>query len=113
MDIKTYFFNQGQTGASTSQFQSLTGVGNLVSLFLNIAFVVAGIILLFFFIMGGIGMMGSAGQNDPQKLEQAKKTLTSALIGFIIVFASFWIVQLIGQLLGLQRLTVFQQLFGI
>ena len=82
----------------------LSSVGRLVSIFLNTAFVVAGVILLFFFIIGGIGMIGSAGQNDPQKLEAAKKTVTSALIGFIIVFASYWIVKLIGSLTGVQIL---------
>lgn len=88
----------------SSKFTSLTGIGGLVSLLLNIAFVVAGVILLFFFILGGIGMIGSAGQNDPQKLEQSKKTLTSAFIGFVIVFASYWIVKLLEQLFGLPSL---------
>jgi hypothetical protein len=83
---------------------SLTGVGGIVTLFLNIAFVLAGLILLFFFIMGGIGMISSAGQSDPQKSEQAKKTITSAVIGFVIVFASYWIVKLIGSLLGISDL---------
>lgn len=83
-----------------SPFGEITSIGNLVSLFLNISFVIAGLILLFFFIFGGIGMIASAGQSDPQKAEQAKKTVTSALVGFIIVFASYWIVQLIGSLTG-------------
>lgn len=87
-----------------SPFSKTEGVGSLVSLFLNIAFVLSGLILLFFFIMGGIGLIGSAGESDPQKLEQSKKTITSALIGFIIVFASYWIVKLIGQLLGISDL---------
>lgn len=104
VDIRTYFFNNGQFGPSQSVFSSLTGVGSIVSLFLNVAFVIAGIVLVFYFIMGGIGLMSSAGQNDPQKIAQAQKTLTSALIGFIIVFASYWIVSLIGQLFGIQVL---------
>jgi len=82
----------------------LGGVSSFVSLFLNIAFVVAGLILLFFFILGGIGLMSSAGQDNPQKTEQSKKTITSAVIGFVIVFASYWIVKLIGQLLGISDL---------
>jgi hypothetical protein len=81
-----------------SPFTDMQSISHLVSIFLNIAFVVAGVILLFFFIFGGIGMISSAGQSDPQKAEQAKKTVTSALIGFIIVFASYWIVKLIGQI---------------
>lgn len=85
---------------TSNNLQNITGVGSLISILLNLAFVVAGIILLFFFILGGIGMISSAGDTDPQKLEQSKKTITSALIGFIIVFASYWIVQLIGTLTG-------------
>jgi len=88
----------------SSNFQNLDSVSGLVSLFLNGAFVLSGLILLFFFILGGIGMISSAGQSDPQKAEQAKKTITSALIGFVIVFTSYWIVKLIGSLLGISDL---------
>ncbi len=49
-------------------------------------------------------MIGSAGQNDPQKAEQAKKTITSAVIGFVIVFTSYWIVKLISSLLGIPNI---------
>ena len=95
MDINDYF---------KSPFGEITGIGGVVTLFLNIAFVLSGIILLFFFIMGGIGMISSAGESDPQKAEQAKKTITSAVIGFVIVFVSYWIVKLIGSLLGISDL---------
>lgn len=96
IDIGNAFFRRNVSFGGTD----LGAIGNLVSLFLNIAFLIAGVILLFFFIMGGIGMISSAGQSDPQKAESAKKTLTSAVIGFVIVFASYWIVQLIGNLTG-------------
>jgi hypothetical protein len=82
--------------------KGLGSIGYLVSLFINIAFILAGLLFLFLFILGGIGMIGSAGQSDPQKAEQAKKTITSAVIGFVIVFASYWIVQLIGQITGIE-----------
>lgn len=99
-DIGNTFFG----GSGATSFREIKGVGSIVSLFLNIAFVIAGIILLFFFIMGGIGLISSAGKNDPQKNEQAKKTITSAVIGFVIVFVSYWIVKLIGQLLGMPNI---------
>jgi hypothetical protein len=98
MPIGTTFLGNG------NPLLGLSGITSLVSLFLSIAFVVAGLILLFFFIFGGIGMISSAGQNDPQKAEQSKKTLTSAVIGFVIVFASYWIVKLILQLLNIPNL---------
>lgn len=89
--------------------QPLGGVGSLVSLFINISFVIAGLILLFYFILGGIGMISSAGKSDPQKAEQAKKSITSALIGFIVIFTAYWVVALIGQIF---RIDIIQGLFG-
>lgn len=91
-------------GAGGQRLTNPSAISDAVSVFLNIAFIVAGIILLFFFILGGIGLIGSAGKNDPQKAEQSKKTITSAVIGFVIVFTSYWIVKLIGQLIGMPDL---------
>lgn len=91
MDIKSVF---------KTPFTEPGSVTNLVTSFLNIAFVLAGLILLFFFIFGGIKLMSSAGGDNAQETEQAKKTITSALIGFIVVFASYWIVKLIGSITG-------------
>lgn len=108
----TFFGGSRGSHGSLSIFASTSGVGSLVSLFLNIVFVVAGIILLFYFIAGGIAMIGSSGQNDPQKMEQAKKTLTSAFIGFVIVFVSYWIVQLMASLFGISNAGIFGALFG-
>jgi cytochrome bd-type quinol oxidase subunit 2 len=92
VDINEYF---------KSPFSELTGIGGLVKLFVDFAFVVAGLILFFYFIMGGIGLIASAGESDPQKAEQAKKTITSAVIGFVVVFTAYWIVKLIGNLLNI------------
>jgi len=83
---------------------NLGGVSSVVSLFLKGAFVLAGIVILFFFIIAGIGMIAGAGQDDPQKAEAAKKTMTSAVIGFVVVFTSYWIVKLIGKLIGMDNL---------
>jgi hypothetical protein len=102
MNIGQTFFNVFGGGPDT--LTSLWGVSSLVTLFLNIIFVLSGLILLFFFIFGGIGMISSAGKNDPQKAEQSKKTITSAVIGFVIVFVSYWIVKLIGQLFGITNI---------
>lgn len=88
-------------GADKTPFKDLGGVGATVSLFVNMAFALAGIVLLFFFIMGGIGLISSAGDDNAQKKEQSKKTITSAVIGFVIVFASYWIVKLITQFLNI------------
>lgn len=79
----------------------LTGIGDLVSLIIKIIFLVSGIGLLVFFILGGIGMIAGAGEGNPEKMEKSKKSITSALIGFIVVFVSYWIVQLIELWTGI------------
>lgn len=94
------YFNMDIGSLFKSPFNDPTSVGRLATLFVNIAFVLSGVILLIFFIMGGIGMIASAGSGDPGKAAQAQKTVTSALIGFVIVFASYFLVKLIGQLIG-------------
>jgi hypothetical protein len=104
LDIKTWFFNDGQVGPSATQFQSLTGISAFVSLFLKISFVLAGLILLFYFVLGGWGMISSAGKSDPKATEQAKATVTSAVIGFVVVFTAYWIVKLLGTLFGIPNI---------
>lgn len=102
LDLGSEFF--GKYSANPLAKGDLSVVGSFATLFLRVSFSLAGLILLFFFIIGGIGLISTAGQSDPGKAEQSKKTITSAVIGFVIVFASYWIVKLVGQLLGMPNL---------
>ena len=67
---------------------------------------IAGIILLFLLIGGGIGMIRGAGKSDPKTVEQGKQATTSALIGFIVVFSAYWIVKLIESITGLSLISL-------
>ncbi len=75
-------------------------IGDIVSGLVVYLFPLAGLLLLLYLLFGGLQMMTSAG--DPKKMEGAKQKLTNALIGFIIVFASYWIVQIVGKVLGIE-----------
>lgn len=74
---------------------------------INIIFFVAGAVLIFYVVTSGISMMTSRG--DPKALETAKSRLTSAILGFVIVFTAYWIAQIIGALLGVPG---FNGIFG-
>ena len=75
-------------------------VGILISdIFRQYVFYAAGIALLVYLVMGGFQLMVSRG--DPKAVEGGKGKITNALIGFIIVFISYWIVTLLGKILGL------------
>lgn len=83
------------------------GLGDLVTKLIPYFFAFAGSLLLIYLVWGGISLMLSAG--DPKKIESGKNKITSALIGFIIVFVSYWIVQLFGLVLGIQKInTIFK-----
>lgn len=99
VDIGKTFF-----GPNSKGFTEQGQVGSIVSIIVANAMVIAGIILLIFLIGAGISMISGAGQNNPEKMEKGKKAATSALIGFVIVFAAYWIVQLIGKITGVNIL---------
>ncbi len=74
-------------------------ISDIISTALKLIFPAAGVLLLFYLIMGGFSLMTSGG--DPKGMQAAKGQISSALIGFVIVFAAYWIVQIIGIILGL------------
>jgi hypothetical protein len=78
-------------------------VGRLINIILFNALTISGIIALFFLVIGGFGVIMSAG-GDPKKLESGQKTITGAIIGLVLVVAAYWIVQLIEYITGLPLL---------
>ncbi|MCH7730558.1 hypothetical protein IID21_03470 [Patescibacteria group bacterium] len=80
------------------------GVGSLVSILVSNALILAGIIFLFILVGGGIAMIAGAGRNDPEQAAKGKQAATAAVIGFIIIFAAFWIIQIIELVTGIDIL---------
>lgn len=58
----------------------------------------AGIVLFILLIMGGFKYITSGG--DPKAVEGAKKTLTYAIGGLIVILFSFLILIIIGKITG-------------
>lgn len=79
--------------------------GPIISNLISVVFVVAGVYILFMFIFAGLGMIKSAGSGSPEDAARAKKTLTYALIGFAVVFTSYWIVRFIEIISGSDFIT--------
>lgn len=74
----------------------------IIKLVINAALVFSGVIALVLIIYSGIKYIMSRG--DQTKIDEAKKTLTYAIIGLIVIFLSFFIVQLISQLTGVSQI---------
>jgi len=68
----------------------------------NASLVLSGVIALVLIIYSGTKYIMSRG--DQTRIEEAKKTLTFAIIGLIVIFLSFFIVQLISTLTGVTQI---------
>lgn len=77
-----------------------SSIGDILSSLLPFVFTIAGMLLLVYLIFGGFQLMLSRG--DPKAAQSAKSHISNALIGFVIIFIAFWIVQIFGRILGLQ-----------
>ena len=83
---------------------SLNTIGDLVSAILPNVYILAGVILFFLLIGGGLMFIVGAGQESPERAGQGKKTITAALAGFLVIFASYWIMQIIRIVTGIDML---------
>ena len=75
-----------------------TNFGTMFSSILNVVMLVAAILVFAYMIWGGIEWITSGG--DKGKAESARNKLTSAVIGLVIVAASYAVVTLVVQFLG-------------
>lgn len=86
---------------------TLFSLGNLVSgsaySISFLLFFAGGIALLINLILAGIGLMMAAG--DPGKIAAGKERIKNGFLGLALLFTAYWIVQLIGLLLGLSGIT--------
>ena len=87
-------------GDGKGNLSSYTSLSQIISPLLKNALTLAGIIFLALILIGGIGMIAGAGNGDQKKAEQSKKTLTSAITGFVIVFTAYLIIQAIETFTG-------------
>lgn len=96
----------GETGNSVvegplkdSKFSDLASVVNAAQTFI---FPIAGVLLLAYLVWGGLNYITSAG--DPKKAESARAKITHAVVGFIIIFVAYWVVQIVNYVFGLNSL---------
>jgi hypothetical protein len=72
----------------------------LVNLLISNIFIVAGFILFFLLIAAGFKFITGATKGK----DEAKEMLEAALIGFIIMFSAYWIMQIVKIITGIDYL---------
>lgn len=91
-------------GTNQSLGQTFPTIGTLINIILKNSLTIAGVILLGLLIFGGVKFIMSAGSNDSKKAAEAKTIITNAIIGFIVVFTAYFIVQIVGVITGVNIL---------
>lgn len=84
--------------ATSGNIATLEGLEGIFQNIISSLLFVAGIALFLMLLSGGIKFITSGG--DPKKLESARSTLTFAIIGIILVAASYLVLVLIGTITG-------------
>lgn len=96
---------------ATSQFvgtvKGTTGfaanIGAFLSTALSLIVAIAALIAFFFLIMGGIDWVTSGG--DKNKTESARNKIMAAVIGLVVLAASYALLMIVLKILGLSNLT--------
>ncbi len=77
-------------------------LGSIISSLLPYVLTAAGLVLFVMLIMGGFDLMFAG--TDAKKAEAGKARITAAIIGFVIIFAAYWITQILEIVLGISIL---------
>lgn len=77
-------------------------IGSVISELLKYIYPAAGLLLLVILIWGGITLMTAAG--DQNKMKEGYGKITAGLIGFVIVFVSYFVAQIVQVILGVKFL---------
>lgn len=93
IDIGKEWKLSGETGKGG--FGTLS---SLVTSFLPKILLLGGIIMFVIIALAGFALV--AGSGDKQATEKGKNVLTYAIIGFIIMFGAYWILQIINFVTG-------------
>ncbi len=91
-DFADYDAYENAIGLGGGQINT-SNLGGIISSILPTLLTLAGIILFGMLVSGGFTML--AGAADKEAQEKGKKTITSALFGFAVIFLAFWIAQIL------------------
>lgn len=87
------------SGPAGFKFNTL---GEIISDTYTLILTISGLAILIMLIMGGFGFLTSAG--DAKQMEKARNQITYAIVGFIVLFAAFWVVQIAGIIFGVDEI---------
>ncbi|MBI5452351.1 hypothetical protein HY945_02725 [Candidatus Gottesmanbacteria bacterium] len=80
--------------------QNFPTLGSLVSSLLPKVLIFGGVVAFILVVVAGIGVISAAGGGDSSATENRKNFLLYAIIGLVIMFGAYWILQIINFITG-------------
>lgn len=91
INIRDFWGLSGEGGKGG--FSSLSDV---ISNLLPKVLLLGGLISFIIIIIAGVGIIAGAGSGDAHETENRKNILTYAIIGLVLMFGAYWILQIIN-----------------
>lgn len=83
-----------------SPVTTLTDVGTLTTRVASNLYLLAGIVSFALFMWGGFEYIRGAGSDDRDAIGRGKRIIYWAILGFLIIFSSYWIIQIVEIITG-------------
>lgn len=93
---------KGTGDFQTGSIDTYKLINGFISTIIGVVTVVAGLAFLLYFAVGGLKWITSSGEKA--RAEEAKTELTQAAIGLIVVAVSYFIVGIVGGVVGIDIL---------
>jgi len=76
----------------------LSTPGGIISRLLTFIFPLAGLLLFLMISWGGFEVL--MGSGDSSKVTAGKQRVTAAIVGFLVLFSSYWMIQIVEAVFG-------------
>lgn len=107
----TNAFSTGSTNDLTQPVNAFTNLEYIVSNVIAIITALASLLFIYYFIMASISWISSGG--DSGKLTTARNQMLNAVLGLVLLVASYAIIGLVGTIFGLDLLNPGQVLMDL
>jgi hypothetical protein len=88
---------------ASPRFPGANTIGDIANLLLSKYFCpLLGFFLLLYLVFAGYEWMVSQG--NPKAIESARNKILWGIVGFCIIFAAYWVVQIVGKILGIEAI---------
>ena len=79
-----------------------TGFNSFITNIITSVITISGILLLAYFLYGAVTWLTAAG--DQKKLDEAKQIMNNAIVGIVLVVLSYFVVGIVGGILGIDNI---------